>query len=567
MRNKHTIRNFIAMAVIISTLLVNSISAFAAKNADGLTMKLSMIQGTVAVLDVANRPKKATENMQILSGYNIATNMASYAWINLDSSKLVKLDALSKVKVTKDKKNMTLDVSAGKVFIDMSKDFEKDESLILRTSNVIASIKGKTSAEVDVKNGNTTIVGLDGKMDCVVIDVSTGQLKQVTVLPGKKSEIQSNASKTSIVTRSATKSDISGFSKLQIAQNSLLEQRIIEASGSKIGNISGTEAVKALLKDIDKQGKELATKAKEAGTDPQSVINSMMGADISSKNLAQLAASAQNTPSSNTDDEQPHSHSYEAAGYTPATCISEGFRTYLCKCGDVKTETIPKIAHNYEEISNTPATCTLEGSRVLKCSACGHSITETLNIIEHSYNGDVETREVSDNPYNCRDYYIVESKYCTMCESYIVQSKEHEYSEHSIEEVIGGEGEISPATCVEPRIVKYKCTRVLNIDAGIFCSYYEEREIPGSQLGHEYGDKKVYVGSSDICYRYICNRCEGYGEGILHTPGVTSGLPTEDKGVQYIKCAESGCNMYAEYSWNSGKYEATGSWVSLVERK
>lgn len=560
MRNKHTIRNFIAMAVIISTLLVNSISAFAAKNADGLTMKLSMIQGTVAVLDVANRPKKATENMQILSGYNIATNMASYAWINLDSSKLVKLDALSKVKVTKDKKNMTLDVSAGKVFIDMSKDFEKDESLIIRTSNVIASIKGKTSAEVDVNNGNTTIVGLDGKMDCVVIDVSTGQLKQVTVLPGKKSEIQSNASKTSIVTRSATKSDISGFSKLQIAQNSLLEQRIIEASGSKIGNISGTEAVKALLKDIDKQGKELATKAKEAGTDPQSVINSMMGADISSKNLAQLAASAQNTPSSNTDDEQPHSHSYEAAGYTPATCISEGFRTYLCKCGDAKTETIPKIAHNYEEISNTPATCSLEGSRVLKCSACGHSITETLNIIEHSYNGDVKTREFSDNPYNCQDYYIVESRYCTMCESYIVQSKEYKYSEHSFEEE-----KVSPATCVEPRKVKYKCTRVLNTDEGIICSC-EKEQVEGNPLDHVYGDITYLETSSDMCYYRTCVHCGQRGDYMPHTPGDTSGLPTEDKGVQYIKCAESGCNMYAEYSWNSGKYEATGSWVSLEER-
>ena len=322
---------------------------------------------------------------------------------------------------------------------------------------------------------------------------------------------------------------------------------------------------------MDRQEKELADMAKEAGMDSQSVINAMMGADVSSKNLERIAASAQNpssdtTPSSSngspsndttTDTEPKHTHNYILTSSTPASCTNEGSNTYSCNgCGAVKTETIPKIAHDYEEIIIAQPTCIAEGSREFRCRACGYSITETLSIIEHSYNGDVETREDFDNPYNCQDYYIVESKYCTMCRNYIDQPRQQKYPEHSMD----GGTEISSATCTERRKVKYQCTRVL--DGGSRqCSYCEEY-LEGTMLDHVYGDDKYYVGSADFCYRSICNGCGGHGEGIPHTQGDTSGLPATDSGDQYIKCAESGCNMYAKYSWNteSNQYVFTGSW-------
>ena len=219
----------------------------------------------------------------------------------------------------------------------------------------------------------------------------------------------------------------------------------------------------------------------------------------------------------------------------------------------MKTETIPKIAHDYEEIIIAQPTCIAEGSRELRCRACGYSITETLSIIEHSYNGDVETRDDVRNPDNCQEYYSVESKYCTMCGNYINQPEQHKYTEHSMD----GGTVISPATCTEPKRVKYQCTRVL--DGGRQCSYCKEC-FEGPLLEHTYN--KDYVGSPDICYRFICYMCERYGEEISHTLGDISGLPSTESGDQYIKCAESGCSMSAKYSWNSenGQYEFTGSW-------
>ena len=171
MKNRHIVTRFLAMTGIILSLLVGSVPVQAAESVATQGMRLSKTQGIVAVFDTANKPQKATGNMKLLSGYNIATSAASYAWINLDDTKLVKMDALSKVEFTSTGKNHVVDVVLGKAFVDVSKDLEKDETLVIRTSSVVTSINKGTSAEISVENGKTTIVGLDGKLDCLGIDI------------------------------------------------------------------------------------------------------------------------------------------------------------------------------------------------------------------------------------------------------------------------------------------------------------------------------------------------------------------------------------------------------------
>lgn len=571
MKSKHTIRKIFIVTGIISGLLFGSVSALAVEKVDAGVMRLSKVEGTVAVLDSTNKPKKATNDMKLSSGNNIATNTGGFAWINLDSNKLVKLDALSKVKVTKDEKNLVVDVSVGKIFVDVSKNFEKNESLIIRTSNVVTTIKGKkASAEIDVENGDTTIVGLAGKIDCVVTDVSTGEQKQVEILSGKKVEIQPNTSEISIVTKSVTKDDISGFSKLQIAQDPVLKNRIVQASGSKIGKISESEAKNALLQDMDRQVKVIADMAaKKGGMDPQGLINAMMGADISPKNLGQSATPTPKPSTSGTfqpssdgsASDSVHAHVYGASNSIPATCTKEGSRSYFCNiCGDVKTETIPKVAHNYEEISYIAPTCTMEGSRVLRCSVCGNSITESISIIEHSYNGDAlePTILTEGEIYNCQEIYVVDHKYCTICNSFVEQPIRSKFTEHSFD----GGTVVSEANCTENQRIKFQCTNMINPDSGLLCTALYEEIVSGSMLGHQFEDNRDYVGTSAICYRIVCNRCGEYSGGSPHTFGDTSDLPTTDNGDQYIRCAESSCSMSAKYSWNSEseQYEFTGSW-------
>ena len=426
MKNRHTITRFLAMTGIILSLLATTVPAQAAEGTAAQGMRLSKAQGIVAVFDSVNKPQKAISNMKLLSGNNIATSASSYAWINLDDTKLVKMDALSNVKVASTGKNHVVDVTLGKAFFDISKDLEKDESLIIRTAGVAASINKGTFAEISVENGNTTIVALDGKIDCVVADVATGKLKSVEALAGKKVEVKPTASGISVATKPAKKSDISGFSKLQIAQDSVLKDRIIKASGSKIGNISVVEAVTSVSQDMVSQATEVIAMANESGKDVQSVINAMVGADISANTLENVGTVTQSAPSSATSSDSSngstdsgsstskpvHTHSWDEGEVTKAaTCVENGIRTLTCTgCHQTKEETIP----------------------------AAHTFDDSKTRVDDVRDGIV---------YQCSEINKVTYKWCEVCQSYVKVKEENKYPNHVFVEV----------GRTEDGIIKYRC--------------------------------------------------------------------------------------------------------------
>ena len=422
MKNRYTITGFLAMAGIILSLLATTVPVQAAESVAIGGMRLSKAQGTVAVFDTANKPQKAFSNMKLLSGNNIATSASSYAWINLDDTKLVKMDALSKVNVTSTGKNHVVDVASGKAFIDVTKNLEKDESLIIRTAGVAASINKGTFAEISVENGNTTIVALDGKIDCVVADVVTGQLKSVEALAGKKVEVKPTASGISVATKPAKKSDISGFSKLQIAQDSVLKDRIIKASGSKIGNISVVEAVTSVSQDMVSQATEVIAMANKSGKDIQSVINTMVGADISTKSLESAvtvtssASGSGSTDGDSSSSKNVHTHSWNEGVVTKAaTCVEDGIRTLTCTgCHQTKEETIP-AAHTFEgepwaeeESESSISNCQeIYIVTYRRCEVCGEEVKEEVKdevrkFPHHVFDYNDYVRELENGERECR---------------------------------------------------------------------------------------------------------------------------------------------------------------------
>ena len=412
MKKRHVITGFFAMAGIVLSLFAGSVPVQAAESVATGGMRLSRTQGTVAVFDTANKPQKAINNMKLPNGYNIATSAGSYAWISLDDTKLVKMDALSNVKVASTGKNHVVDVTLGKAFFDISKDLEKDESLIIRTKSMVASINKGTSAEISIENGNTTIVGLDGKIDCVVVDVTTGQLKPVEVLSGKKVELKPTDSGISITTKTAKKVDISGFSKLQIAQDSVLKDRITKASGAKIGSISVADAVTSVSQDMVRQATEVIAMANESGKDVQSVINAMVGADISAKTLESAKTITQSVPST----------SSSSASDESAT-VSES------------APTKPAHTHSWDEgVVTKAATCVKDGIRTLTCTTCHQTKEETIPAA-HTF-GDNEPREESERNtegyvYKCQDINKVTKIWCEVCQSYVKVKEEQKFPAHA----------------------------------------------------------------------------------------------------------------------------------------
>ncbi|MCQ2081201.1 MAG: FecR family protein [Lachnospiraceae bacterium] len=499
MKNRHIVTRFLAMTGIILSLLATTVPAQAAEGTAYQGMRLSKTQGIVAVFDTVNKPQKATNNMKLLSGYNIATSAASYAWINLDDNKLIKMDALSKVEFTSTGKNHVVDVTLGKAFFDISKDLEKDESLIIRTKSMVASINKGTSAEISIENGNTTIVGLDGKIDCVVVDVTTGQLKPVEVLSGKKVELKPTDSGISVVTKAVKKDDISGFSKLQIAQNPVLKDRVIKTTGSKIGNISVEEAVTSVSQDMVKQVTEVMAVAKESGKDVQSVINAMVGADISAKTLENVGTVTQSAPSSATSSDSSNDSTSDSG--------------------------VPVHTHSWDEgVVTKAATCVEDGIRTLTCTGCHQTKEETIPAAHTLVGPEIEKDVTEGTPYNCEELIIAIYKRCDKCGQDIEQSTRNRYAEHDWGEWV----QVKPPTCTEAGIRQYYCTRVLDTDAGRACTRFKEVLEPDSK-GHTLGDDAI--------------------------------PSTKEADPLYIHCAESDCNYSAEYKWTEGKGYVLDGWV------
>ena len=158
-------------------ILVMLLSASCGKN-KYTTMKLIKTDGEVGVENEKGNAVDLIENLGLYNGYGIGTQKKSFAWIDLDDTKLTKMDEKSDVDIKKDGKKLELVVNSGGLFFNVTKPLEDDESMDIRTSTTICGIRG-TCGWVE-SQGDTSYVGLlDGKVECfVTVD---GEEETVTV--------------------------------------------------------------------------------------------------------------------------------------------------------------------------------------------------------------------------------------------------------------------------------------------------------------------------------------------------------------------------------------------------
>ena len=65
---------------------------------------------------------------------------------------------------------------------------------------------------------------------------------------------------------------------------------------------------------------------------------------------------------------------------TPATCTTEGVKTYTCAlCGAARDEAIPALGHAFGEWETTKeSTCTEAGEQTRTCPRCGETETQPV---------------------------------------------------------------------------------------------------------------------------------------------------------------------------------------------
>ncbi|HCT90925.1 MAG TPA: hypothetical protein DF613_06030 [Lachnospiraceae bacterium] len=134
--------------------------------AEAATMHLQKTEGSVDVADGEGAEVPLLEQMGLYSGYQVDTREESYAWIDLDSVKLTKMDVNSRVGVRKDGKKLGIYVHRGSLYFHVTEPLGADESLDIRTSNMMVGIRG-TCGWVDAADPAHVKVGiLEGTVSC-----------------------------------------------------------------------------------------------------------------------------------------------------------------------------------------------------------------------------------------------------------------------------------------------------------------------------------------------------------------------------------------------------------------
>lgn len=204
-----------------------------------------------------------------------------------------------------------------------------------------------------------------------------------------------------------------------------------------------------------------------------------------------------------------HTHRWveDTSKTVPATCTSEGSKTYYCiadykdydqevhKCHSTKTETLAKTAHHWvngvctecgathehdwqeqTSLAKSP-TCTEKGSKTYKCSKCGETKVEEIPATEHTW----KIHQIAQNKSECK---------CSVCGA----TKAHDLKVVSKD----------PATCTKKGIIHYVCK-----DCG---KKVRDNDPDTPALGHDWKNQ------NGTCSRCNAQHTHDWGEWKTTTP-------------------------------------------------
>ena len=282
-------RKVLTIITLMAMLLSLAVPA-AAESAVGSTLRLEKTEGTVSVSNASGKAQTIKSGMRLYSGYKAGTAAKSYAYISLDDSKVVKLDAQSEVEVQKSGKKLEVMLSKGSFFFDVSQKVPGSESLNIRTSTMLTGVRGTVGIvttygitvdlskydKAELENGDVAFLdketgkcayllkangelyqSTDGSTDKVVLLGNVGNTKNrnvlsisatdiyllegklevktisgqvVTLVAGQKATVDQVDGSGEVIIRvnNAALTEIGGFAQMMIAESAEIQQRLTE---------------------------------------------------------------------------------------------------------------------------------------------------------------------------------------------------------------------------------------------------------------------------------------------------------------------------------------------------
>ena len=220
------------------------------------TMRLLRFEGNVEIEDASGKPRAVMENARLSSGESMKTAAASSASVGLDEGRIVTLDEKSRVEFKKQDGAVSMNLTEGKIFLDVSEKLGEGESMGVTTATMAIGIRGtiiyascmpvtdESAAQmesVDLKGlspekGHIVSISqigvLEGTAQITYTDNSNRQ-QTVAVEAGKKATVPEYSEDAEGIPEpkvsDLTKEDIEGFVKDQVASSASVVDRVQEA--------------------------------------------------------------------------------------------------------------------------------------------------------------------------------------------------------------------------------------------------------------------------------------------------------------------------------------------------
>lgn len=214
----------------------------AAETAAAATLRLEKAEGTVTVSTAAGRTVSTTDGMRLYSGYVLETGTDSYAYVSLDSTKAVKLDASSRGEVSKSGKKLELKAVSGKLFFNVTAPVKEDESLNIRTSTMVTGVRG-TAGWVEVVDRSVSRVHLlEGTLTVTAAEPSTGELRRTVITGGQTVTAAVNGAsrpgqQTSLTVAELREEDVPAFVAVELAKDPALQEKVAKNSPLSVEEI------------------------------------------------------------------------------------------------------------------------------------------------------------------------------------------------------------------------------------------------------------------------------------------------------------------------------------------
>ena len=239
---------FLAAGMVPHTVLADTGTSSA--------MSLIRCEGTVEVEDASGNLRSVMENAGINSGEALKTAEASYAAVGLDQGRTVTLDEKSRVEFEKREGAVSMNLTEGLIFLDVSEKLGDGETMNIRTSSAEVGIRGTivyvSSEPVDdeagIKNESPGLAGLspergrivsitqigvlEGTAQVAYLD-NSGQRQSVSVDAGQKAAVHAYSADAQGIPEPSvsplTKEDIEGFVLEQVTSDAATVNRVQEA--------------------------------------------------------------------------------------------------------------------------------------------------------------------------------------------------------------------------------------------------------------------------------------------------------------------------------------------------